>query len=286
VLHGTLMEAVGPAALRLGSRAVGFTAEPRGVALALEGGATRRGRILVGADGVQSAIRRALHPDEPAPRPSGLLAVRGLARGARALLADLGSAIYYGTGWEAGTVRAGGDDVYWFVSIRIERAGEGEGEGEGAAGDPRAPLAPILDSLHAPFRDMIAATDVRDLRADVLLEREPLAAWGGGAATLLGDAAHPMLPHAGQGAAQAIEDAVALGEAMAAATDPESGLRAYERARIPRTSAVVRLARSNARIGTLDNPLACALRNLAIRLAPERLILKRQIDVAQPGRES
>jgi salicylate hydroxylase len=79
-----------------------------------------------------------------------------------------------------------------------------------------------------------------------LYDRPPLSRWGRGPVTLLGDAAHPMLPYLAQGAAMAIEDAAVLERCMAAAReDPEPALRAYEHARIARTARVQRAARRN-----------------------------------------
>jgi 2-polyprenyl-6-methoxyphenol hydroxylase-like FAD-dependent oxidoreductase len=269
VLHGALLETVGPAALRLGSPVATVTSDAEGAAVKLASGEVRRARLVVGADGVQSVVRKTLHADEPAARWSGLIALRGLVRG----MPDLGAAVYYGRGCEAGTSPAGSDAVYWFISARADHPGEHPT----ATGDPRA----LLDQLHEPFRALVARTDARDLRLDALMERASLAHWGTGPVTLLGDAAHPMLPHAGQGAAQALEDAVALGHALAAATDVEAGLRAYERARMPRTAAIAALARRNARIAIQDSSLTCALRNIAIRLVPDSLMLRAQIDLAR-----
>jgi 2-polyprenyl-6-methoxyphenol hydroxylase-like FAD-dependent oxidoreductase len=98
--------------------------------------------------------------------------------------------------------------------------------------------------------------------------------------TLLGDAAHPMLPHAGQGAAQAIEDAVELGRVI---RDPvAASLRQYERRRMTRTRAVVALARRNARIGSIRSPLGRFARDLAIRIVPASVILRSLIDMGRP----
>ena len=87
--------------------------------------------------------------------------------------------------------------------------------------------------------------------------------------TLLGDAAHPLLPHTGQGAAQAIVDAVTLGTMLGAhAEHGAEALRSYERARIPGTSSLVRQGRRTAGIMRAGNPLLCFARELAVRLTP------------------
>ena len=116
-----------------------------------------------------------------------------------------------------------------------------------------------------------------------MCDREPLARWSDGRVTLLGDAAHPMLPHAGQGAAQALEDAVALGRLLGQGDEPQIALREYERVRSARTGAIVRLARRNARLGSFDNVVACAMRDWMIRLIPERTILKSLVAMGRPA---
>jgi 2-polyprenyl-6-methoxyphenol hydroxylase-like FAD-dependent oxidoreductase len=92
--------------------------------------------------------------------------------------------------------------------------------------------------------------------------------------TLLGDAAHPMLPHTGQGAAQAIVDAVALRDALRRDTDVARALRSYERQRREKTATLVGQGRRTGRIMATRNPLACWLREVAIRLAPVKTIVK------------
>jgi 2-polyprenyl-6-methoxyphenol hydroxylase-like FAD-dependent oxidoreductase len=122
------------------------------------------------------------------------------------------------------------------------------------------------------FRSIIRATKPDDLRVDELLVRDPLDQWGRGPVTLLGDAAHPMLPHTGQGAAQAIEDAVALSLALARGTETESSLRTYEYVRSRRTAALVRRGRRIASITTTKNPVIGWTRSVAIRLVPARAV--------------
>ena len=97
-----------------------------------------------------------------------------------------------------------------------------------------------------------------------LYDRAPLARWGTGAVTLLGDAAHPMLPYLAQGAAMAIEDAAVLAQRLAEARDnPAAAMRGYERQRRSRTARAQRAARRNGTIYQLGGP-AASLRSLAL----------------------
>ena len=141
--------------------------------------------------------------------------------------------------------------------------------------------------FHEPFRAIVRATPPEDLRLDELFERDPINPWGRGPVTLLGDAAHPMLPHAGQGAAQALEDAVVLGSSLRDIEDPseiDAGLRHYERVRMPRTRAVVALAKRNARMGSIDNAVGCWMRDQIIRVIPQAVILKSLVALGKPPR--
>ncbi len=93
--------------------------------------------------------------------------------------------------------------------------------------------------------------------------------------TLLGDAAHPMTPNLGQGACQAIEDAVVLAECVRQGNgDVTAALRLYEERRKARTAGVVRRSRLLGRAGQLENPLLCTLRNAVARAMPLRLQLR------------
>jgi salicylate hydroxylase len=108
-----------------------------------------------------------------------------------------------------------------------------------------------------------------------LYDRDPIPRWTRGRVTLLGDAAHPMLPYLGQGACQALEDGAVLATALSAeADDPAAGLLRYERTRRPRASRVVLTARERGLSNHLSSPLARLRRDVTIavrrRIGPDR----------------
>jgi len=264
-LHGALLDAVGADAIGGSCEATGFTLQGDRVALHFADGSSAEGDLLVGADGTGSVIRKALHPSEPPPRDSGLVAVRGAVHGAMHHLGE-NSAIYYlGPGVESAILRASDTGIYWFLSLARQLVPSG-------LRDPAAIVAHMSPKLDATFRAITSATD--DLRVDDLVDRDPIPFWGRGVVTLLGDAAHPVLPHTGQGAAQAIVDAVALATVLRGANAIEPALRSYEADRRKKTAALLAQGRRTARVMRTMNPVANWMREVAIRLAPVKTIVK------------
>ena len=116
-LHGALLAAVGAEAIALDCTATGFTVHGTGVRLQLADGLPAEGDVLIGADGAGSFIRRVLHPQEPPPRSSGLVAVRGVVHGVLHHLGDRDAVYYLGPGVESMLVRASETAIYWFLSM-------------------------------------------------------------------------------------------------------------------------------------------------------------------------
>jgi 2-polyprenyl-6-methoxyphenol hydroxylase-like FAD-dependent oxidoreductase len=265
VVHGRLLDAVGTDVLVLDSPAAGYDATPDGVSLRLADGRRIEGRVLVGADGVGSVVRRRLHPDEPDPRPSGFHAIRGVTHGAVDRLGNVSAAVYFGDGIEAGLARADASAVYWYMSLLDADVGND-------AAHPGAVLERALRSLDRRFASIALAARPEDLRLDRLLQRDPLETWGDGPVTLLGDAAHPVLPYTAQGAALALEDAVALGLVLKPGADPVIALRLYEQVRSARTRRIVRLGPRIGAMTTTRSRTRTLLRTLGIRLLPGSLL--------------
>ena len=275
-LYGSLLDAVAADTVTSGSEATGFTIHGRRVTLHLAGGSSAEGDLLIGADGVHSVIRRQLHPAEPPARSCRIVSVRGAVEGAVTHLGGVDGLYYLGPGVESAHIRASATGIYWFLAVAEElvpqsvRLKADPSNGEAAARALLAHMAPRFDET---FRAITSATS--EFHYDgILVDRDPLRRWGDGVVTLIGDAAHPMLPHTGQGAAQAIVDAVTLGRMLAACTDVGQTLRAFEAERRPKTAALVRQGRRTARFMRIRNPVACYLREAAVRIAPLKTVMK------------
>jgi 2-polyprenyl-6-methoxyphenol hydroxylase-like FAD-dependent oxidoreductase len=258
-LHGALLDAVGNDALTSGVRATGFTTSDDSVSLQLSDGSTADGHVLIGADGVGSVIRQILHRGEGPPRHSGIIAVRGSVHGASHHLGAQDAVYYLGAGVESMFVRASDTGMYWFLSLAMQLVPP-------QVRDPQAIVALLAPRFDATFRSITSATD--DVRADELYDRDPLPFWSTRNVTLLGDAAHPVLPHTGQGAAQAIVDAVTLGRLLSGTNAIEGALRAYERERMPKTHALLRQGRRTASLMAATNPVLVTARELILRAVP------------------
>jgi 2-polyprenyl-6-methoxyphenol hydroxylase-like FAD-dependent oxidoreductase len=156
----------------------------------------------------------------------------------------------WGPGARFGLIPIGGGRLYWFTA---EDAPDG-------APLPDAPLEEIrrrFSGWHDPIAAVVDATEEATLSRTFVYDRPPAKRWGEGRVTLLGDAGHPMTPNLGQGAAQALEDAVVLGAELGRGGEPAEALRRYEARR--------RRARE------LDREAVAAGRPPGPRLEPARL---------------
>ena len=218
--------------------------------------------LVVAADGIGSAVRAALFPDHPGPRYSGFTAWRFVAPadGAR----KVEPAETWGRGAVFGTFQLADGQVYCYASAPAPPGARREG-------DEAAELKRRFGRWHDPIPGLIGSVSPASiLHDDVYWIAEPLPAYHKSRVAILGDAAHAMTPHLGQGACQAIEDAVVL-----AAVAPD--LPAYTQARMRRTRMVVTGSYRASRLTGMTSRTAIALRNTAVRLAPPRLMI-RQLD--------
>jgi 2-polyprenyl-6-methoxyphenol hydroxylase-like FAD-dependent oxidoreductase len=279
-LQKFLLKKAGEENVVLGAECSGFEQDAASVTAIFADGTEERGDLLVGADGLHSTVRTRLFGPEK-PRYAGYTAWRAVVEPGRELLPWV---LPWGTGFESwgrgarfGCVHIGGGSVYWFAT---RNAPEGEKDRQlGGPSGPKAALAGLFGGWHHPVPELIAETEEREIRRDDLYDREPLpGSWGEGRVTLLGDAAHPTTPNLGQGACQAIEDAVVLARCLEqvqhASDDVPSALRRYEGLRAERTAWIVRRSRALGRIGQIENPLLCLLRDAVLKATPARVQLR------------
>ena len=240
-LIGVLLKAAKSAGVRVatGAHVVAFAREGVELRVGLDTGEIAPGDLLVGADGIRSTVRRLMFgPD--APRFTGAVAWRAVAPVEAYPDLPVAAVVWAGAGRHAVTYRIRRGSLINFVGVVEEEGWEKEGWDEVGA---KADLAATFEGWAPAVTSVIGAA--RSVHRWALFDRAPLAAWSKGPVTLLGDACHAMPPFQAQGAAMAIEDAVALAGCIAEGGAIEPALRRYEGLRKPRTTKVLASARSN-----------------------------------------
>ena len=243
-LLAVLAEALPAGILRLGHRLTAFAEQPDGVALGFANGKSARADVVVGADGIHSTVREVLFGPE-SPRFSGSTAYRGLVPIERLAHVPLQRQGYSWLGPDRHFVHyyVAGGRLLNFVAVCP--AGAWRLESWSARGRVEDALAEFA-GFHPTVCQVIGAADETFRWA--LYDRPPLPAWSRGRVTLLGDAAHAMLPFLAQGACQAIEDAVVLAGLLASADRDTVADRLvrYEALRKPRATRIQQGSYENA----------------------------------------
>jgi salicylate hydroxylase len=277
-LQTVLLEAAGAnpdIALALGAKVEDYAAHANGVTAQTRRGtqvADEHGIALIGADGLWSTIR-ALLGDATPPSFQRRTAWRALVP-AEAVPAEFrGPSVNLWLGRNAHLVHYAVKAGALINIVAIVRDDWAE-PGWNNAGTREELLARFSSwSWAEPARAMLAAP--QQWAKWALYDRPPLSKWGEGTVTLIGDAAHPMLPFLAQGAAIAIEDAAVLAEYLGHSADnPAKAMRSYERARRRRTAKVQHAARRNGKRFHVWGAEAI-IRNLALRLMGGEYLLKR-----------
>jgi 2-polyprenyl-6-methoxyphenol hydroxylase-like FAD-dependent oxidoreductase len=253
-LHGLLWRAAAERlgiglGLRTACRVTGFSQDAGGVTAQLENGATVRGDALVGVDGIHSALRTLMHPDDGGVRWQGIEMWRG--------------AVDWPTLWDGETMCIAGDTrskmvlypigpgatpdtrlLNWAVYTRRADAGPsppGRQDWHHQAGLDR--ILPHVAQFRLPFLDPAALIHASPEASEYpMCDRDPLPWWTEGRVTLLGDAAHPMYPVGSNGASQAMLDARCLADLLVREA-PDTAFAAYEADRLPKTATIVALNR-------------------------------------------
>jgi 2-polyprenyl-6-methoxyphenol hydroxylase-like FAD-dependent oxidoreductase len=245
--------------VRLGVEVAAVEQGDDGVVARGADGSEERGDLLVGADGLNSVVRRAI-ADVPI-RYAGYTAWRGVC----AVPVEPGRLTEsWGTGERFGLVDIGRGRTYWFATKNAP---------EGQSDEPRGRKVEVLrrfSGWHHPIAAVAEATDETAILRNDVYYLEPLPRWSTGRVVLVGDAAHATTPGVGQGAALAIEDAVVLADRLARSGNLATALVEYEAIRRPRAHAVLKMSRRADKAAQLASPLGWRLRNAIVRRLPER----------------
>ena len=266
-LQTALANRFGRDGLHLGAGVSGFNEKAAGVEIILRDGSVAEGGAVVGADGLRSSVRSQLLSDGD-PIYLGSTIWRGVADGRGLPFPNEAVVNWVGRGSEFIAAPLVDGRVYW-AGVTKEPRGEKPGP-RGHRGD----LDQRFSSWVQPIPALIAATEEGAILRNDMYDRARVRRWSAGRVTLVGDAAHPMTPNSGQGACQALEDAVALGDSLHRAPNLTEAFGMYERRRLKRANRVVAMSRQGTRATQFENPVLCALRDSVAGLVAGRLFLR------------
>ena len=249
VLYEETLERLGPDSVVCNRRCIGATQDAEGVTVHFADAPSVRGAVAVGCDGIHSALRKQFYPDEGAPRYSGVNMWRGTAR----WRPFLSGASMVRAGWLAvgkmviypirNDIDAEGNQlVNWVAEIHAPQPAPRDWSRAGRLED----FLPAFADWHFDWLDVPALIRASDTILEYpMVDQDPLPRWTHGRLTLLGDAAHPMVPRGSNGAGQAIIDARFLAGALKKQGVGTAALDDYDRVRVKDTTDVVLTNRSN-----------------------------------------
>lgn len=279
-LLDALLEAVkslGAIELRANAGLEGFAAGNSGVEVAIRSGerlTIEKADVLIAADGLRSTARQRFGLGaSDAPGWTGQVAWRALVPAAQApeFARRLQTGLWLGPRAHLVHYPLRAGEIINIVAITegFWRA-EGENDLWSIHGQPDA-ISPAYARWHPEARDLIAS--VSEWRRWPLFDRTPIQRWTLPGVALLGDAAHPMLPFLAQGAAQAIEDAAALGAAFEkSGGDVATALAHYEMSRVTRAASIVLASRRQGAIYHMRGPLAFARDLVMSSMSPDQML--------------
>lgn len=272
LLLRALAAQLAPDTLTTGLRCVGYAHRPDGVTVRFEDGSSHEADLLIGADGLNSVVRQQMLGETPT-RASGYIAWLAVTPFSHPVMSEGYVAHYWGRGKRFGLCDVGDGQAYWWGTCNHDNAAHAAlNVNKQEVQATYAGWAPeVMAAIEATPENALLKMHARD--------RPPVKQFCDGHVVLLGDAAHPMLPSLGQGAAQAIEDAVVLADRLAQTPDLRAALALYQTYRLPRANGIVNAARFMSGIEQAESAIACWVRELYFRLVPQSSWRKKNLDI-------
>jgi 2-polyprenyl-6-methoxyphenol hydroxylase-like FAD-dependent oxidoreductase len=252
-LYAALAGALDEGTVRTGTECVGFDQDDQGVTVRFADGREEHGDVLVGADGVNSLVRTSLY-GKTEPRFAGYTLYHAVVRSDQQPVPPYLFREAWGHGKRFGFYPVKGK-TFWFGMFKGPRVTSNTEPNQ------KATCLELYKDWLVPTEKLIEVTPEEDISHINIYGQKPLKQWSTGRVTILGDAAHAMTPNLGQGACQAIEDAVVLAKCLRAEPDVAAALRSYEQQRMGRTASIQTRAWWIGSSGRWSNPLAVAVRD-------------------------
>ncbi len=258
-LHQILYAKVKEGSLFLHKKAVGLEQKADAVVLTFQDGTTHQTDAVIVADGIHSPIRQQLLPHSR-PRYAGYTCWRAVIDNTQLNLAETSET--WGNTGRFGIVPLANNKIYWFACVNAPQ------------NDPTLKQWTTTDLLrqfsqfHEPIPSIIGATTNDQLLLNDIIDLKPLPHYAFGRVVLIGDAAHATTPNMGQGACQAIEDAVVLADVLKNNREVTTAFQQFEKRRLKRTHWIINNSWMVGKIAQTTSQPLILLRNWAFRLLP------------------
>jgi salicylate hydroxylase len=231
-LQQVLACALPPEAIHLDYRCIGFEQDEKGVTAYFDGDKSVRADLLIGADGINSPVRKTLIGDGE-PRYLGSMSWRAVIEYNHELLNPNELIFMKGEQKLIYFLDVGGGYRCWTVRALMPKSPVHE-----SAAEIKSRIVDQFSGWWEPLRGLVGATDPEQIVFAPICDRLPLKSWSQGRVTLLGDAAHPMSPSLAHGANTTFEDAYELAQCLSQSSSIAEALTTYENRRIPRTQVI------------------------------------------------
>ncbi len=286
-LQLVLLSEIDVSKIQLNKRLSSLVQHPNKVEIKLDDGSSAGADIVIGADGIKSAVRKNIFGEVPL-RYSGQTCWRGMAKislphtspirgsGTQPPLRGSGGQNSYEMwgnqkGLRFGFVPTSKDEVYYFTTYFTEGNGKDEPQG----------VKKKLLNLYSAFGDiptqLIEATPEESIIRSDINDFVPIKQWWKGRVVLIGDAAHATTPNLGQGGCQAVEDAFVIAKGLKENPSPEKAFEKYQSIRYQKAVHVVNMSWNFGKMTNIGNPILQWMRDSAMRLMPESTAIK-QLD--------
>jgi 2-polyprenyl-6-methoxyphenol hydroxylase-like FAD-dependent oxidoreductase len=266
VLQRILFEQLLPGSVSFGQEVRSFVDGGDFVSVKLSDGSSCEASVLVGADGINSQIRKQMGLDGE-KRYSNSSSYRAIARGAGILSPQAAHDAYeiWAAGCRVGFSKINASDYYWYMTFDAPA-------GESSSTEEMRSHAQSLFQLNFPqWIGLLQHTLPEEILRTDLSDLKPLPRWSSGRVGLIGDAAHATTPNLGQGGAMAVEDALALAESFGKCGMNGAAFEQFENRRRKKVDWTVSTSWSIGKMCHVGNPLLRALRNAALKHTPKRV---------------
>lgn len=265
-LHEVLLSHLKDHSIVLGKRTTGFNKKADQIELTFDDGSTHLTDLLIASDGIHSPIRKQLLPDSEL-RHAGYTCWRGISANNFGIEKATES---WGHGKRFGIVPLPDNQIYWFACLNAP------------VNDPQMKkygvheLRQVFEDFHTPIPDLIGSTPDSQILWNDIYDLKPIRNFAFGDVVLIGDAAHATTPNMGQGACQAIEDAVILAECLKRSSTAAQAFHFFEQHRKKRAQSIVNRSWEMGKMAQMNNRVFSTLRNGLMRAIPAS-VLKSQL---------